>query len=73
MIPSPESRGPDSNGVCSVCVRKFQKRDGAMETPRKDCERGWSGFGACEGRPIVWKSSRLLGCTSLFAPIYVSI
>ena len=40
MVPSPESRGPDSDGVCSVCVRKFQKRDREMEASRKILEKG---------------------------------
>ena len=40
MVPSPKSHGPDSNGVCSVCVRKFQKWDGEMETSRKIWEKG---------------------------------
>ena len=73
MVPSPEPRGPDSDGVCSVCVRKFQKRDGAMETPQRLRKGEWSSFGACEASAITRKSSRLLGGASLFAPIYVSI
>jgi len=40
MVPSPESHGPDSDGVCSVCVLKFQKRDGEMEASRKIWEKG---------------------------------
>src|SRR5208283_4868184 len=39
MVSSPESRGPDSDVVCSVCVRKFQKRRGAMEAPCADHEK----------------------------------
>jgi hypothetical protein len=32
---SPESRDPDSGGVCSACVRIFQKRDDEMHASRK--------------------------------------
>jgi len=35
-----ESRSPDSDGICSACVRKFQKRDGAMASSRKIWEKG---------------------------------
>jgi hypothetical protein len=35
MYSSPESRDPDSGGVCSACVRIFQKRDGEMEDPAR--------------------------------------
>jgi hypothetical protein len=73
MVPKPELRGPNSDDVCSVCVPKFQKRDGAMETPHKGCERGVDRLRGCEGCPIVEKSSHLFGRTSLFVPIYVSI
>ena len=44
MVPTPESCGPDLDGVCSVCVRKVQKRDGAVEMPPKGCERGVERF-----------------------------
>ena len=40
MVPSPELRGPDSDGLCSVCVRKFQKWDREMEASRKILEKG---------------------------------
>ena len=36
---SPKSRTPDSDGICSACVRKFQKRDGAMASSRKSWVR----------------------------------
>ena len=35
-----ESRSPDSDGLCSACVRKFQKRYGAMAVSRKILEKG---------------------------------
>ena len=53
--------GPDSDDVCSVCVRKFHKRDGAMETPRKGCERG----GAAS-----WPRRMLIVEKSSDAPLY---
>jgi len=36
----PESRDPDSDDVCSACVRIFQKRDGDMEASGKILEKG---------------------------------
>jgi hypothetical protein len=41
MYSSPESRDPDSGGVCSACVRIFQKRDGEMEGPAR-LEKGFA-------------------------------
>jgi len=32
---SPESRDPDSDSVCSACVRKFQMRDSETRAARK--------------------------------------
>ena len=40
MDSSTESRDPDSDDVCSACVRKFQKRDGDMEASGKNWEKG---------------------------------
>jgi hypothetical protein len=40
MDSSTESRDPDSDDVCSACVRKFQKRDGDMEASGKIWEKG---------------------------------
>ncbi len=71
--PSPEPRGPDSDGVCSVCVRKFQKRDGAMEMPRKGCERGVEQFRGMRRKPNHGEVFAPIGGASLFVPIYVSI
>ena len=36
----PESRSPDSDDICSACVRKFQKRDRAMAASWKIWEKG---------------------------------
>ena len=35
-----QSRSPDSDSVCSACVRKFQKRDDAIAPSRKIWEKG---------------------------------
>jgi hypothetical protein len=36
----PESRNLDSDGICSACVRKFQKRDSAIALSRKSWVKG---------------------------------
>ena len=36
----PESRNLDSGGICSACVRKFQKRDSAIALSRKSWVKG---------------------------------
>jgi len=36
----PESWSPDSDDICSACVQKFQKRDGAMAASWKIWEKG---------------------------------
>ncbi len=40
MYSSPESRDPDSDDVCSACVRNFQKRDGETQASREIWEKG---------------------------------
>jgi len=58
MYSSPESRDPDSGGVCSACVRIFQKRDGETRAPRKIWEKAWICGRGAHGRA---KSARTAG------------
>jgi hypothetical protein len=58
MYSSPKSREPDSNGVCSACVRIFQKLDGEMEDPARLGKRAW----IFRAEPMAERNSRRAVC-----------